>query len=344
MQDALPVCILKGVFMKPTLIINTGGTFSSVAGQNGLRPGIKANSLAAVLEEGEGEIVLRDAFSLDSANITPAEWTQLAGKIAAERDRVSGVVVIHGTDTMAYTASALSFALCGIDIPVVLTGSQLPLGAPLSDAELNLRLAVQMARSGAAGVFVAFDRRVMLGCRTAKVRTLSFNAFETINHPLVAKSDARGLRLDPAALPEFAGPFSLKPDFDDRIAVIQAFPGMKAQLLSALIDNGARGIFIEAFGLGGLPFKENALPDGIQAATEADIPVLVGSQCRYEGADLDIYETGRRVQEAGGIPVYDMTQEAVVTKLMWALGQTYGRAGVRDLFGRSFCGEVTKNV
>lgn len=250
------------------------------------------------------------------------------------------MVLIHGTDTMVYTASALSFALAGIDLPVVLTGSQLPLGAPLSDAALNLHTAVHMARSGAQGVFVAFDRRVILGCRTAKVRTLSFNAFESINYPLIAQSDARGLHIDRSALTK-GGAFALRSAFDDRIAVIQAFPGMKAQVLTSLIEQGVRGIFIEAFGLGGLPFRENGLLDGIHAATEQSIPVLVGSQCRYEGADLDIYETGRRVQEAGGIPVYDMTQEAVVTKLMWSLGRSLGREAVQNDFARCFCGEVT---
>ena len=170
-------------------MINTGGTFSSARGENGLSPKLTGTQIRNFLGEFEEDLELstEDYCALDSSNITPEDWVQLADKISQIIHSCDGVVIIHGTDTMAYTASMLSFMLQNLPI-VVLTGSQLPIGVPMSDAVNNCRCAVQMAASGLGGVYVAFDHKLMLGCRTSKVRTVSFNAFESINYPYVAKS------------------------------------------------------------------------------------------------------------------------------------------------------------
>lgn len=328
---------------KRILILNTGGTFSSKMGEHGLAPSISGEEILNVLGDISKDITLEveDYCSLDSSNITPDDWKQIAERIAGYVKDYTGVVVIHGTDTMAYTASMLSFMLRGTPIPVVLTGSQLPLYQPMSDAALNLQSAVWMAASAVSGVYVAFDHKIMLGCRTSKVRTVSFNAFESINYPYVGTINAYGLQL--LNIPRKTEmPFTLQTAYSEKIAVLKLFPGMNPEIFTFLYNHGYEGIYIEGFGLGGVPFIKNDFTREISRASEQGMPILVGSQCRYEGSNLRVYETGQRILDCGGIPVHDMTQEAVVTKLMWALGRTKERGQIAKLFATNLLGEVSE--
>lgn len=328
--------------MKRILLINTGGTFSSRPGNHGLAPEIKSEEIASVLGnlDESVEFEFEDYCSLDSANISPEDWCGLAKQAGKAVGTHDGVVIIHGTDTMAYTSSMLSFMLQNIPIPVVLTGSQLPIGVPMSDAVDNCRCAIQMAASGIGGVYVAFDRKIMLGCRTSKVRTLSFNAFESINFPYIGEVNALGLNI-------FERPeekkklFQIQTAYSTKIAAIKLFPGVSSDIFRVLQEYGCEGIFIEGFGLGGVPFLKSDLIAEIHRASDMGMPILVGSQCRYEGSNLNIYETGRRILDCGGIPVHDMTSEAVVTKLMWCLGQSKKRDDIEAMFGKNFVHEVT---
>ncbi len=328
--------------MKNILVINTGGTFSSHESGHGLAPSITGDEILAALGIVSDEIGLtvEDYCSLDSANITPDDWVSLARKVAEKVREYNGFIIIHGTDTLAYTSSMLSFMLQRIQVPVVITGSQMPLGAPMSDALMNLQCAVWMAASGVPGVFVAFDRKVMLGCRTSKVRTVSFNAFESINCPYIGEVNAFGLQIYTERKP-VRTTISLQTDYSDKIAVLKLFPGMDLDIFSYLSEHGIKGVYIEGFGLGGVPFLKNDFTAEIRKASERGMPILVGSQCRYEGSNLSVYETGQRILDCGGIPVYDMTQEAVVTKLMWCLGQTEKYDQIRWLFSSDLVGEVT---
>ncbi len=328
--------------MKHILLINTGGTFSSRQGTSGLAPELTGGEIQDLMGgfDPSLQIEVEDYCSLDSSNITPEDWQQLALRIGAMISAFDGVVVIHGTDTMAYTASMLSFMLQNIPIPVVLTGSQMPLGTPMSDAADNLRCALQMAASGVGGVFVAFDRRIMLGCRTSKVRTVSFNAFESINCPYIGEVNAFGLQIHPRQISGQEA-FSVRADYSEHIAVLKLFPGMRPDIFRFLQEHGYQGIYIEGFGLGGVPFLKNDFTSEIRRASDAGLPILVGSQCRYEGSNLNIYETGQRILDCGGIPVHDMTLEAVVTKLMWCLGQSRQRMDIQRFFQQSLAGEVS---
>ena len=197
--------------MKKLLIINTGGTFSSVESERGLKPGLSSHELldAMRLVAGGIELEMEDLLLVDSANIFPDDWCRLACRIKEALPHYQGVVVIHGTDTMAYTASMLSFMLQQIPIPVVFTGSQLSISHPVADAMENCRCAVHMAASGCAGVFLAFNRKVMLGVRASKVRTMSFDAFESINYPDVAQISSLGLNIHREYLPSIHGDFRL---------------------------------------------------------------------------------------------------------------------------------------
>ena len=332
--------------MKKLLIINTGGTFSSEASGHGLAPSITGEEIAARLGNLSEEIQLsvEDYCSLDSANISPKDWVNIAIRIADEAAVYDGFIVIHGTDTLAYTSSMLSFMLQGIRVPVVVTGSQMPLKKAMSDALMNLQCAVWMAASGVPGVYVAFDRKIMLGCRTSKVRTISFNAFESINHPYAGEVNAYGLQIYTKGQTGEAGKLEelqLETGYSDKIAVLKVFPGMDLDIFSFLQDHGYEGVYIEGFGLGGLPFIGHDITAEIRKASQRGLPILVGSQCRYEGSDLRVYETGQRILDCGGIPVYDMTQEAIVAKLMWCLGKTKNYEDIRRLFGTDLVGEVT---
>ena len=328
--------------MKKILLIATGGTIASTTGKHGLSPTVSAEELIEYVPEirkcCEADYI--QPYNINSTNVTPSHWLTLAEAIRENYAAYDGFVVCHGTDTMAYTASMLSFMLLNIPIPVVMTGSQMPLGVPMSDAEDNFRCAMWMAMRGAGGVYVAFNRKILLGCRTSKVRTISFDAFESINYPAVGEVNAFGLHLRSVDR-RADSPFAPDTRYSDRIAVLKLFPGMPLDIFRLLRDRGYEGIYVEGFGLGGVPFRKHDMTAEIRKASDEGLPILVGSQCRYEGSNLTVYETGRRILDCGGIPVHDMTQESVVAKLMWCLGQTKRRDDVCSIFSRNICDEIT---
>ena len=326
---------------KKILLLTTGGTIASMPGSDGLEPhrsGVMERELQQL--QTYYDIAVRDVMCLDSSNIRPQEWQQIAQAVFDLRHSYDGMVISHGTDTMAYTASALSFMLPDIDIPVVFTGSQLPLAEVLSDGPDNLRTAFAMAAAGQPGVFLAFDRKVMLGCRAVKVRAMDFSAFESINAQYAARITGLGLTVDERVIPKVKGPARLVNSISSEVFLLKLTPGLSPRIFDMLADMGYKGIVIEAFGLGGVNVLNEGL-SGIRSAIEKDISVVVTTQCLYDSSDLRVYQVGNRLLELGVIQGRDMTTEAAMTKLMWAIGQGMDQKEIRKLFTLSLAGEVT---
>ena len=326
---------------KKILLMTTGGTIASVPGGEGLEP-MRSGVMERELEllRTYYEITVLDVMCLDSSNIRPEEWKQIATEIFNNRHGFDGIVVSHGTDTMAYTASAVTFMLPDIDLPVVFTGSQLPLRDMLSDGPDNLRTAFAMAASGCPGVFLAFDRKVMLGCRAVKVRASGFSAFESVNARYAGRVSNLGLVLDTDVLPVRSGEACLKPEISKNVFLLKLTPGLNPAIFDMLAAMGYRGIVVEAFGLGGFNVLGKNLR-GIQRAVEDGVSVVVTTQCLYDSSDLRVYQVGNRLLDMGVIQGRDMTSEAAMTKLMWAIGQGYEQEQIAELFSRNLAGEVT---
>ena len=328
---------------KNILLLTTGGTIASKPGGQGLEPQ-RSDVMERELEQLRTyyRITVRDLICLDSSNIKAEEWQLIARHIYEDRAGFDGVVVSHGTDTMAYTASAVTFMLPNIDIPVVFTGSQLPLADMLSDAPGNLRTAFAMAASGHPGVFLAFDRKVMLGCRAVKIRASGFSAFESVNARYAAQVTNRGLAVDTSVLPVPGGPPRLADALSQNVFLLKLTPGLNPAVFDVLAAMGYKGIVIEAFGLGGVNVLHKGLR-GIRRAVEDGISVVVTTQCLYDSSDLRVYQVGNQLLDLGVIQGRDMTTEAAMTKLMWALGQNMNPEQVKDLFEKSLAGEITEN-
>lgn len=328
--------------MKKILLLSTGGTIASVASDSGLVPRESGEGLIQMLGQLPYEIEVRDILQLDSSNIQPEEWEFIAKKIYEYRNDYDGIVVSHGTDTMAYTASMLSFMLQGINLPVVLTGSQVPINVILSDAPDNLRLAFAAAATCRPGIYLAFSEKVMLGCRSVKVRTTNFNAFESVTVPPVATVTSDGLVFNPQQVNfPHADHCTLNTKIDPHVSLVKLFPGFDPQLLFAMVENGCKGIVIEGYGLGGMNFIRRNMVGAIGELIKNGIPVIATSQCLYERSDLTKYEVGREALLKGAISAHDMTSESTITKLMWALGQKMDVYQVAKFFDRNVVGEVS---
>ncbi len=329
--------------MRSILLITTGGTIASIPTREGLAPdGSNAwlrNALGSVASSNY-EVDIFPLFHIDSSNMQPEEWRKIAECVARKRRGYDGIVITHGTDTMGYTASAITFMLRGLEIPVVLTGSQLPIAHPLSDGYENLRCAFAMAASGIPGVFVAFNRHVMLGSRAVKVRTTGFHAFESVNYPYIGEIDGTGLRVRRELVIEPNEPFHLCDGLCGDVLLLKLTPASRPELLDMLPELNYRGVVIEAFGAGGLQFIRRNMASRLEKLVEKGVAVVVCSQCLYEKSDFTIYQTGRRALAAGVIQGYDMTSEGAVTKLMWALGNEETLDGVRARFATNYANEV----
>ena len=328
--------------MKRILFINTGGTISSSQRGQGLVPTETAEAILRKIPELQDmcRVEPRTWLSIDSTNMQPKNWARLAEIVHAEWEHFDGIVIAHGTDTMAYTSSALSFMLGAIDKPVILTGSQLPVLVQAGDAKQNLIDAFVAACSRSQGVYIVFNGKIIKGCRAVKVRSKSFCAFESINYPYIGRIKNREITFEHKS--EFVhSNHSFSNAYSDKVFLLKLTPALNPRIFDTLYSLGYKGIIIEGFGLGGIPFQGEDLPGEIERLITHNICVAVTTQCLYEGSDLTVYEVGRKVLAKGVIRCEDMTTEAIVTKLMWALGQSSDAQHVKRIMEENYVDEIT---
>ena len=308
---------------KKILIISTGGTFNCIQTDEGLLPEFNENELRKRLQPvtAECELTFENLLNIDSANILPKHWKMIADCVNKYYKSQDGIVIIHGTDTLAYTSSMLSHMLKGIPIPVVITGSQLSIINPVADALENMRIAIYMAKNNYPGVFVAFNRKIMLAKCVSKTHSKSFNAFESINCGNVAEVNAYGIQVDEKLIPKVDPFFRVKSNFCEKVFLLKITPGLSPDIIDYLIEKEYKGIIIESYGLGGLPTeKDNDFITKCKEAIEKGIKIIILSQCTYDGVDLNVYETGVKTKEMGIISMPLATKEYAYTRLMWELG------------------------
>jgi glutamyl-tRNA(Gln) amidotransferase subunit D len=329
-------------------LITTGGTISSVYDPSiqALRPGLSVDALLAGLPRGMGNIavVKRELFQLDSANAQPHHWQEIASAIREVYDEmpdIDGIVVTHGTDTMVYSASAVSFMVQDFGKPIVFTGSQIPASTPWSDGPRNLIDSLRVAAFGDLGeACIVFNGEIHRPTRAKKVRVMSYDAFDSVD-PSPLGMLARdiilyeGRRKRRNLVPRF------DTRLDDRVFLLKVFPGMAPGILSRIVDMGYHGIVIEGFGAGNIPTEENALTGAIMQAVSRDCFVIVSSQCAFGQADPMTYEVGRVALEVGAMSAYDMTSEAALVKLSWVLGHTRDPDRVREMMLIDYTGEIS---
>ena len=265
-----------------------------------------------------GEITVRDLTLLDSSNLEPAHWSAWARLIGDNYSDYDAFVLTHGTDTLAYTSSALSRMLINLGKPVVLTGAQVPLSLTNSDARSNLELAFSVAASGLPGVFVAFGNKVIKGDCAKKIFTRNPNAFESVNEAPVLYFGKEGVKKN---LPsrENVGGFRVEEKLESRVMAVTMTPGLKPDIIDYAVDRGYKGLVLECYGAGGVNTEQQNFLPAIRRAVKKGVKVVCVSQCLFDGVDLSLYPMGILAAQAGVESGGPMTLEAAVTRLMWSL-------------------------
>jgi len=334
----------RPVTVKNLLFLTTGGTIASKHTAGGTAPAVGASYLLERVPNREkyGNIHVKELMQVDSTNMQPEDWVSIAETCFQGLSEHDGVVISHGTHTMAYTASALTFMLQGLHRPVVLTGAQIPSTEKNTDAVRNLTDSLSFASTGIPGVFIVFNSKVILGCRAKKTSTTSLDAFESINYPVIAtiRDEIVHYRAKP---PRQKTPVSLHTHLSNSVCVLKLTPGTNPSILEMIGTMGYRALVIECFGAGGVPFLKRDLLPGVRALAEKGTIVVAASQCPHGGVDLDIYDVGKKSLAAGILSGLDMTTETIAVKLMWALGRSSDPETVKKTMHKNFAGELTPN-
>ncbi len=335
---------------KRVLIIYTGGTIGMKKTENGYAPaaGFLREALLSIDDMRRPELPSWELVEmnplLDSSNIAYSEWNGIARVVYDNYTEYDGFVILHGTDTMAYTASALSFILDGLDKPVVLTGSQIPLSELRSDGRENLISSILIASDGVAReVSLCFSGRLLRGNRAMKMSADGLMAFDSPNYPHLAEVGIT-VKYNEGALSrrEKYGTLTLRPFINVPIGVLKIFPGMQFGLFEEIMTERLSGIVLETFGAGNIPMADRQLLPIIKRAFSSGAVIAVCSQCPGGTVSLGAYETSRGLKGAGAVSGYDMTTEATVAKLyhLFSLGIPHDR--IKELMECDICGELSR--
>lgn len=332
------------------LIIYTGGTIGMVSTGSGYAPksGYLKETLDAIGELRSEELpdweLIEFNELLDSSNISVRNWTQIAKVIEDNYVNYDGFVILHGTDTMAYTASALSFMLDGLGKPVVLTGSQIPIGQIRSDARDNLITSVIIAGEGRCPeVCLYFGGKLLRGNRSTKVSSDELIAFDSPNYPPLASADI-DIRYNEKLIRPAGGLLQVTAFPEDLpIAVLKIFPGIQFSLFEGIMTEQLKGLVLEAFGVGNLPQYDDGLLPAVRKAAANGTIITVCTQCPRGSVRLGAYETSSALRRAGAVSGYDMTVEAAVAKLYYLFGKACSTDSIRRLMETDLRGELTES-
>ena len=321
--------------MKKILMIATGGTIASKETENGLTPAMTGEELAASVPgiKDKCEITVMQLMNIDSTNMRPRLWQLMSDTIIEHYNDYDGFVILHGTDTMAYTAAALSYLIQDSPKPIVLTGSQKPMGNPYTDAKINLYQSILYALDDhSCDVTVVFNGKAIAGTRARKQRTRSFAAFESMNFPVLALiHDDKILRYFRDREPSMDD-LKTYHNLNDRVFVLKLTPEVKADIFH-LLSSHYDAIILETFGIGGIPEYDDSFEKAIFDWVNFGKTLAVTTQVPEEGCDMEVYKVGKKYSEHPGIlQAGDMTTESIVAKLMWNLGQTNDQKEIRKMF------------
>lgn len=285
---------------------------------------------------------------IDSSDVHPVTWEKMALCIAENYDEYDGFVILHGTDTMAYSASALSFMLENLGKPVIFTGAQLPIGTMRSDGKENLLSAIEIAAAKENShpvvpeVCIFFEDHLFRGNRTTKKNAEHFNAFNSYNYPPLAKAGVH-IKYFRSYIhyPDPGSRLRLRLNTNPNIAVLKLFPGISEKVVRSILGTeGLRAVVLESFGAGNAP-RHHWLFDALKEAVDRDVIVVNKTQCSTGSVEMGRYETSLNLMSAGVIGAFDITTEALVTKLMYLLGEYESTAEVKKWISVSICGEMT---
>lgn len=280
--------------------------------------------------------------NIDSSNMSPAIWTRLATTIHQLYDKYDGFVIAHGTDTMAYTASALSFALQNLSKPIIFTGSLIPLNEIGSDGRNNLTYACLTATQDIAEVCIVLGNRIMRGNRAKKYHESIVAVFHSPNFPYLGEL-GRPIILQDWRKKRRKRALKFAPKFDSHISVLKIFPGFDPYIIDNALRRGAHGIILEAFGPGNVPTEDNSLIPKIEKAVKSGVPIVIANQMEKGVTNLTAYQGGYQALLAGAISSHEMTTEATITKLMWALGQTREMPEIQKIMDTNLAGEMANS-
>ncbi|MBB3143345.1 asparaginase domain-containing protein [Halomonas organivorans] len=336
--------------MRRLLILHTGGTIGMRPGPDGYAPapGFSDRLIRHLAGHDAGDLpecrVVELAPLIDSADLVPADWNRLVAALAEHWHDHDGFVILHGTDTLAHTASALSFMLGDLDKPVVLTGAQIPLGEPRSDASSNLATALLAAANDAAPreVSIAFHDRLLRGNRARKVRSQGFDAFDSPNVPWLGEAGIT-LRLDTReALPTGTPDFTPLTFAENSVALLPVHPGLSTALLDAVLALPTlQGLVLTTYGVGNPPGLDGALIARLARATRHGLAVLNVTQCHQGCVEQGAYATGAALNAAGVIPGGDLTPEAALAKLQVLIARGLGGDALATALATPLRGEMS---
>ena len=332
-------------------LLTTGGTIASVDSDRGLHPDLMGEQLLRACPDLMGfehDVAVVDLMSKDSSNMHPSDWLVMAECIRDNAARSDAIVMLHGTDTMAWTASALSYLLNDVPVPVVLTGSMLAAEAPGSDASANIyaafHFALQLAMYKRRGVSVAFAGLLLHGPRVTKIDSRRKNAFVGVDYPLLGEMRDRGTHKVAwltAQVPALSAerPWGPSPAVETNVALVPIFPGLSARFLDAVADTGPRAVVLEGYGPGGVPFMGESLLPAIERGIARGIPFVLRGQAPFGGTDPAVYEVGRRALDLGVLSARNMTREALMSKLMLLLPVS-APSDLERRLGANLCDDV----